>query len=55
MKALFVSGYAERVVLKHKIVDVHTDFLQKPFTLHCLASKIREALARGSAAAAGSH
>jgi two-component system cell cycle sensor histidine kinase/response regulator CckA len=55
MKVLFVSGYAERVVLKHKIVDVHTNFLQKPFTLHSLASKIRETLARSTAAAAGSH
>jgi two-component system, cell cycle sensor histidine kinase and response regulator CckA len=55
MKVLFVSGYAERVVLKHKIVDVHTNFLQKPFTLQCLAMKIRETLARGAAAAAGSH
>jgi FixJ family two-component response regulator len=55
MKVVFVSGYAERVVLKHKIVDVHTNFLQKPFTLQCLASKIRETLAHVAAAAAGSH
>jgi len=55
MKVKSVSGYAERVVLKHRIVDVHPNFLQKPFTLHCLARKIRETLARGAAAAAGSH
>lgn len=55
MKVVFVSGYAERVVLKHKIVDVHTNFLQKPFTLQCLAMKIRETLARGAAAAACAH
>jgi hypothetical protein len=55
MKVLFVSGYAEKVVLKHQIVDIHTHFLQKPFRLHCLASKIRETLVRGAAAAAGSH
>jgi two-component system cell cycle sensor histidine kinase/response regulator CckA len=55
MKVVFVSGYAERVVLKHKIVDVHTNFLQKPFTLQCLAGKIRETLAHRAAKAAGSH
>jgi len=55
MKVKSVSGYAERVVLKHRIVDVHPNFLQKPFTLQCLARKIRETLARGAAAAAGSH
>lgn len=44
MKVLFVSGYAEKVVLTHKIVDLHKNFLQKPFTLQSLAQKIREGI-----------
>jgi two-component system, cell cycle sensor histidine kinase and response regulator CckA len=51
MKVLFVSGYSEQVVLRHKIADVHTNFLQKPFTLKSLAAKMREILDATSAAA----
>jgi two-component system cell cycle sensor histidine kinase/response regulator CckA len=52
LKVLFMSGYSEKVVLRHKISDLHTNFLQKPFTLKSLAVKIREALGCASAAAA---
>ena len=45
MKVLFVSGYAERTVLRHGAIDVTTRFLQKPFSLKMLARKIREVLA----------
>jgi two-component system cell cycle sensor histidine kinase/response regulator CckA len=53
MKVLFVSGYSEQVVLRHKIANVHTNFLQKPFTLKSLAAKVREVLDASAAAAAG--
>ena len=46
MKVLFVSGYAERVVLKHKIVDVHTNFLQKP--LHAALSRQQDSRDSGA-------
>lgn len=52
MKVLFVSGYSEQVVSRHKIANVHTNFLQKPFTLKTLAAKVREALDRQASAAA---
>jgi len=45
-KLLFVSGYAGKTVLDHKVFDLETNFLQKPFTLKQLSSKIREALNR---------
>jgi two-component system, cell cycle sensor histidine kinase and response regulator CckA len=51
MKVLFVSGYSAKVVLRHKILDVRTNFLQKPFTLKSLGAKIREVLGNASAAA----
>jgi CheY-like chemotaxis protein len=43
MKVLFVSGYAGKTVLNHK-VDLDTNFLQKPYTLKQLSAKIRTAL-----------
>jgi two-component system, cell cycle sensor histidine kinase and response regulator CckA len=33
MKVLFVSGYSEQVVSRHKIADIQAAFLQKPFTV----------------------
>jgi len=53
MKVLFVSGYSEQVVLRHKVVDLHTNFLQKPFTLKSLAAKVRQILDATKAVAAG--
>ena len=41
---LFVSGYAGKTILDHKVVDLETNFLQKPYSLKQLASKIRRAL-----------
>lgn len=43
-KLLFVSGYAGKTVLDHKVVDLEANFLQKPYTLKRLSHKIREAL-----------
>ena len=43
-KVLFVSGYAENTLLRQGIFDVAHRFLQKPFTLRAMASKIREIL-----------
>jgi PAS domain S-box-containing protein len=45
-KFLFVSGYAGRTVLDHKVMDLETNFLQKPYTLKQLSQKIRAALAQ---------
>ncbi len=41
---LFVSGYAGKTVLDHKVVDLETNFLQKPYTLKQLSAKVRAAL-----------
>ena len=47
-KLLFVSGYAGKTVLDHKVVDLETNFLQKPYTLTQLSLKIRAALSPGA-------
>jgi two-component system, cell cycle sensor histidine kinase and response regulator CckA len=52
IKVLFVSGYAGRTVLDHKVIDVDSNFLQKPYTLKQLAAKIRDVLQATSVAAA---
>lgn len=43
-RLLFVSGYAGQTVVDHKVADVENNFLQKPFTLKQLASKVRTVL-----------
>ncbi|MGH9496391.1 MAG: ATP-binding protein, partial [Candidatus Sulfotelmatobacter sp.] len=43
-KQLFVSGYAGRTVLDHKVVDLENSFLQKPYSLKQLSQRIRAAL-----------
>jgi two-component system, cell cycle sensor histidine kinase and response regulator CckA len=49
-RVLFVSGYAGQTILDHKVVDVENNFLQKPFTLRQLASKVRAVLDRDTIA-----
>ena len=44
LKFLFVSGYAGKTALDHKVVDLETNFLQKPYSLKQLSLKIRNAL-----------
>jgi two-component system cell cycle sensor histidine kinase/response regulator CckA len=47
-KLLFVPGYAGKTVLDHKVVDLETNFLQKPYTLKQLSLKIRAALGQAA-------
>jgi signal transduction histidine kinase/ActR/RegA family two-component response regulator len=47
-RMLFVSGYTGQTVLDHKVTRVENNFLQKPFTLKQLASRVRTVLDRSS-------
>ena len=49
IKFLFVSGYAGSTVRDHTVVDLETNFLQKPYTLKQLSQKIRSVLAQSPA------
>ncbi|MDD2900457.1 MAG: DUF3365 domain-containing protein [Desulfuromonadaceae bacterium] len=42
MKCLFMSGYTADIITKHGVLDNGVHFIQKPFSLPDLATKVRE-------------
>ena len=44
LKCLFISGYTDNAIVHHGVLDEGICFLQKPFTLNGLATKVKEAL-----------
>jgi PAS domain S-box-containing protein len=46
IRRLFMSGYTANVIAHHGVLDQGVHFLQKPFSMKDLATKIREALDR---------
>ena len=44
LKRLFMSGYTADVIAHHGVLDEGVQFIQKPFSLDALASRVREAL-----------
>lgn len=43
-QVLYVSGYTDDTILRHGLMEAEVAFLQKPFTLFSLTSKVREML-----------
>jgi two-component system cell cycle sensor histidine kinase/response regulator CckA len=46
IRVLYMSGYTDRAIVHHGILETGAVLLQKPFTLATLAEKVREILAR---------
>jgi PAS domain S-box-containing protein len=46
LKRLFMSGYTAGAITHHGVLDEGVQFVQKPFSMKALATKIREALER---------
>jgi Response regulator containing CheY-like receiver, AAA-type ATPase, and DNA-binding domains len=46
LKYLFASGYTADIIAHHGVLDEGVVFIQKPFSIHNLAAKVREALER---------
>ncbi len=44
LKCLFMSGYPSDAIAHHGVLDEGLHFLPKPFTVHSLTEKVREAL-----------
>jgi signal transduction histidine kinase/ActR/RegA family two-component response regulator len=45
LRVLYMSGFTERAIVHHGVLQRGTDFIQKPFTPHALAVKLQEVLA----------
>lgn len=48
IKVLYMSGYTDNIIAQHGVLDEGVQFIQKPFTFHGLATKIREVLEQTS-------
>lgn len=44
LKCLYMSGYTANVIAHHGVLDESIHFIQKPFSLHTLATKLRDVL-----------
>ncbi len=44
LKRLFMSGYTADVIAPHGVLEKGVHFIQKPFSMHQLAAKVRQAL-----------
>ena len=44
LKRLFMSGFTADVIAHHGVIDEGVNFIQKPFSMHALASKVRDVL-----------
>ena len=44
IKCLFMSGYTANVIAHHGVLDEGVHFIQKPFSMKDLGTKLREAL-----------
>ena len=41
LKVIFMSGYTSNIIGHHGVLDQGTHFIQKPFSIHVLAEKVR--------------
>ncbi len=44
LKVLYMSGYTNEAIVQHGVLSEETPFIQKPFTIRCLISKIHAVL-----------
>jgi YesN/AraC family two-component response regulator len=47
VKVMFMSGYTDDAIVRHGVLGSDQDFLQKPFSVAALASKISSVLKEG--------
>jgi FixJ family two-component response regulator len=44
LKAVFMSGYTDNILKEKVLIEKHTRFIHKPFSIRMLTDKIRETL-----------
>jgi CheY-like chemotaxis protein len=44
LKVLYMSGYTDEVIAHRGVLEEGVNFIQKPFSVHALAAKVREVL-----------
>jgi two-component system cell cycle sensor histidine kinase/response regulator CckA len=44
IKVLYMSGYTDNAIVHHGVLRKEMNFIQKPFTIDGLASKVRKVL-----------
>ena len=44
LKILYSSGYTDDTIVSHGVLEQGTPFLQKPYSIETLFTKVREAL-----------
>jgi FixJ family two-component response regulator len=44
LRVLFTSGYTENVIAHHGVLEPGVEFLQKPYSVEALVSRVREVL-----------
>ncbi len=44
LRVLFLSGYTADAVVRHGVLEAEVAFLQKPFSVAALTSKVRQVL-----------
>ncbi len=51
MKVLFMSGYTDNAIVRHCVLALYLNFLEKPFSPEGLARKVLEVLGEAKASA----
>jgi FixJ family two-component response regulator len=47
IRVVFMSGHPEDVISNHGVLDPGVDFIQKPFSVQDLCTRVRDVLDRG--------
>jgi two-component system cell cycle sensor histidine kinase/response regulator CckA len=48
LRVVFMSGYTDNVIAHHHVLEVNSEYIQKPFSANGLAEKVREVLGQPS-------
>jgi DNA-binding NtrC family response regulator len=47
LKVLYMFGYTDNVIAHRGVLDENINYIQRPFSVHSLGSKVRDVLGKG--------